>query len=64
MENAIKTATKHVRDNLEISMKQLQNATILSMKTLDTKQHGNNAMRECVNCLRQGLYLQAQERAW
>ena len=27
MENAIKPATKHVRKNLEISMKQLQNAT-------------------------------------
>ena len=35
-----------------------------SMKTQNSKWHGNNAIMGDDECLRQGLYLQAQERAW
>ena len=57
MHNATKSATKHVSINLEISMKNNYKCKTLSMKIINSKWHGNNAMRECVKFLRQGLYL-------
>ena len=56
MHNATNSATKHVNmilENLYEEQIQMQNR----MKTPSSKWHGNNAMRECVKCLRQGLYL-------
>ena len=53
--NATKSTTKHVSMNLENLYE--RNYNCKTLKTLNSKWHGNNAMRECVKCLRQGLYL-------